>query len=184
VKEMNLSEAARHIGVTDKTVRQWIEAGKFPGAIFNNKKGRGVWYIPLAEAEAIRQIIQDDASIDTTDTLASLALQIRLLEDRIRLLEEKIVLTSDSIVSIGSIHTTGTLPNGYIPLASFFHGVSESSVRRWRNGASDRASVGLWYDEKGHIVNIALSPKQQALFYKDMHERVSFRACPDCPHEQ
>ena len=57
---LNPREAGKLLGVTYQTAYNWVNAGKFPNAVFNAKTRR--WLIPLADvcAKAGREIAMSE----------------------------------------------------------------------------------------------------------------------------
>ena len=56
---MTVRQAAQLLGVTTRTVQQWIKDGRFSGA-YQILEGRTMpWLIPVAEVQAVHQQRQD-----------------------------------------------------------------------------------------------------------------------------
>jgi hypothetical protein len=75
----------------------------------------------------------------------------------------------------------GTIPDGYVPLSDFYHGIAQSTAKR---NTKDIVTVGDYRDASGHVVNKLLSPQQQRQYWELMHWRPGFESCDRCPHEQ
>lgn len=194
---MNLTQACQRLGITPKTMKVWLDDGVFPGARFDDRKGRGVWIIPIEPIEAMYRKLhgENTSSIDTTsndDTLSTITQELESLKARVQALETLIasIDTDNTTKPAESIVTTeqrqperlGTIPEGYVSFVAFYqqHGIPETSAGRWRKGPPIRATEGYWQDDKGHPVKYVLSPDQQWRFYQDMNERESFVRCPGC----
>jgi excisionase family DNA binding protein len=190
-ENLNLTQAARLLNVSDKTLRGWLNAGRFPGA---KRLINGNWSIPKAEIEAYLEMTGNTETISTPGLLKILDMftqEIDALSKRIEALSEELhkppppspPIDVYSVVSPPrSTGASGNLPPGYVALVSFHHGIPETTVGRWRKADASRASIGDWRDSSGHLVKVALSPDQQRGFYNDFSLHKSFKRCPYCPH--
>jgi excisionase family DNA binding protein len=51
---LSIAEAAEQVGMSEKTIRDWIKAGKFPAVQLGGRKGR--WLVPV---DALRRWLDD-----------------------------------------------------------------------------------------------------------------------------
>lgn len=193
----NLSQAARILGVSDKTMRGWLEKGRYPGA---KKRINGAWSIPASVIDPDESI--EPTGVTDTSTLQSprllqmldvLAANIRQIEARLDALErwqrqhEESTPPTDIYSAVRPPTTTkptgSSLPSGYVPAKAFIvlHGIPETTGMRYVT-KSNCSMSGDWHDERGHIVKISLSPEQQVGFYRSFSGHEKFRPCKDCPH--
>src|SRR5258708_1201473 len=89
MKTVTATEAARLLRVADKTIRDWLRKGRFPGAERVKRNGIWQWSIPLADIEAVRLEEQKNTeSSGDIPTLPELAAQLVALEQRVAELEQ------------------------------------------------------------------------------------------------
>jgi DNA-binding XRE family transcriptional regulator len=70
---MKVIQAARYVGVTNQTIRNWIKGGLLPGAVTEHYRdmpddgdGGDKWWVPKADLDALRDRVRaeaDDAAI-------------------------------------------------------------------------------------------------------------------------
>src|SRR5882762_3517713 len=131
-------EAAKRIGVTERTVRSWVEQGKLPADHTANNR------LAIPEPE-VERIARERGQIDTAD-VAALALKVLELEQRIVTLEQEradaviknsdgslftIEMKSTKRVSMPSRPIPSDLPSGTVDFASFAekYGVARSTFK-------------------------------------------------------
>lgn len=193
-EHLNLTQAARLLGVSDKTLRGWLNAGRFPGA---KRQVNGNWSIPKAELDAYLEMTGNAETISTPGLLKILDMftqEIDTLSKRVEALAEELhkqhqppappppVDVYSMVKAPWTTETSGNLPPGYVALVAFSHNIPETTVNRWRKADASRASIGDWRDSSGHPIKVALSPDQQRGFYNDFSLHKSFKPCSQCPH--
>lgn len=194
MQKLTAVEAAQILGVNERTVRNWLKKGRFPGAKRVYIKGLHQWAIPMSDIEAVKR--EEEEITGQTGIIPELEARIAKLEAQVSDLIARST-GQTGVTGGGATQKTGTtpeqkplamgatLPEGYISFVDFYtsHNIPETSAGRWRKHQPDRATSGNWHDEKGHLVRYALSPDQQHLFYRDLHEHQSFKQCSNCPHK-
>jgi hypothetical protein len=88
MKTTTATEAARLLRVADKTIRDWLRKGRFPGAQHIKRNGIWQWSIPLEDIEAVR--LEEEKNTESSGELPSLpelAAQLMTLERRVAELE-------------------------------------------------------------------------------------------------
>src|SRR5260221_13037105 len=70
MKTVTATEAARLLRVADKTIRDWLGKGRFPGAERVKRNGIKQWSIPLADIEAVR--LEEEKTTENNGELPSL----------------------------------------------------------------------------------------------------------------
>src|SRR5258708_6631993 len=126
MKSVTATEAARILRVADKTIRDWLRKGRFPGAQRLKRNGIWQWSIPLADIETVRleeeQATERDGGLPS---LPELVAQLQTLEQRIRELEQtrlhRDTGTTGSTVPPISKHklTSGDLPDDLVSYPQF-----------------------------------------------------------------
>src|SRR5258708_6073842 len=89
MKSVTATEAARLLRVADKTIRDWLRKGRFPGAQRLKRNGIWQWSIPLADIEAVRS--EEEQATESSGSLPSLPevlSRLEHLEHRIAELEQ------------------------------------------------------------------------------------------------
>lgn len=86
MRYVNAAQAARILGIGDKTIRRWLKEGKkLPGAIM---KANGEYAIPESEVEELRQLRlkyakDEKGSYDQSSDVATLAEKLAVLEQEV-----------------------------------------------------------------------------------------------------
>src|SRR5258707_13858379 len=89
MKTTTATEAARILRVADKTIRDWLRKGRFPGAHLIKRNGIHQWSIPLADIEAVqREEAKNTESNGGLPSLSELAAQLMDLQRRVAELEQ------------------------------------------------------------------------------------------------
>ncbi|OLD63270.1 MAG: hypothetical protein AUF65_02620 [Chloroflexi bacterium 13_1_20CM_50_12] len=152
MKYLNAAEAARALGIGDKTIRRWLKSGRFPSAIV---KSNGEYAIPEEEVESLKQHRLKYVHKKTTDQstdVAALAEKLAALEQEVAELRKGQSLSPEqadippaSTPAIDAISQTEVAqnriverPDNLIPCKVFFEKqshfqeqFSESSWLRW-----------------------------------------------------
>lgn len=132
-------EAAKRIGVTERTIRLWVEQGKLPADHAPNNR------LAIPESE-VERIAKERGQSDTPD-VATLALKILELEQRIVTLESQLDAKNEETPSKRPYNRKQEdLPPGCILATEFArrHGVNPITFR-------DHILVGLGRGEKEKV---------------------------------
>src|SRR5437879_992440 len=70
MKTTTATEAARLLRLADKTIRDWLRKGRFPGAKLVKRNGIHQWSIPLADIEVVR--VEEQKTTESEGGLPSL----------------------------------------------------------------------------------------------------------------
>jgi excisionase family DNA binding protein len=202
-------EAARTLGVSEKTIRRWIEENKLQA----RRVARNKLAIPENEIERLAQEREQAGALDQVARLEALEQKYRDLEARYSGLVERIAaleaLTTNKITSapgparrqaepvtleLFSTPAPSDLPAGAMLYADFArrHGVNPYTFR-------DHLTIGIGrgLEEKDKVEHTTrpipnrkeverwLSPAQQhaAILFWQRHNK-AYTPCPDCPHNE
>jgi excisionase family DNA binding protein len=85
MRYLNAAEAARALGIGDKTIRRWLKAGRFPSAIVRENRE---YAIPEDEIEALKQhrlkyVHTKTTSHDQSPDITALAEKLAVLEQEV-----------------------------------------------------------------------------------------------------
>jgi excisionase family DNA binding protein len=179
---VNIMEAARHLGVSDKTVRRWIHAGKL-SAHFPQPNRCEI------EISHLEQFMPGHVSGQATEALEG---HVAELEQRVLALEQQVQHLLGKQESLPSCRspkekerTTGPLPKRLVSLLAFarHHNVAEGKVQTHISIGLLPVKRGKWTERDGTIVTLALDAKGRAAFYQIYHDVPPFMACKQCPHQ-
>lgn len=157
MRYVNAAQAARILGIGDKTIRRWLKEGKkLPGAIV---KATGEYAIPESEVEELRQLrlkyTKDETASHDQSGFDTLAAKVAQLEQEVATLKqghaavseqaiERPISTSESDTISNTAKraytTSEDISTDWILCSDFFerHGVKETTYRRWlREGLRD-----------------------------------------------
>ena len=147
MRYVNAAQAARMLGIGDKTIRRWLKEGKkLPGALV---KANGEYAIPESEVEELRQLrlkyTKDETASHDQSGFDTLAAKVAQLEQEVATLkqghaavgEQAIHIPASSISSPQkrAYTTSEDIPTDWMLCSDFFerHGVKETTYRRWLN---------------------------------------------------
>jgi predicted DNA-binding transcriptional regulator AlpA len=156
MRYLNAAEAARALGIGDKTIRRWLKAGRFPSAIVRDN---GEYAIPETEIESLRQhrikyMHTKVTNLDQSPDVSALAEKLAALEQEIAELKKaqssphqspNLAPYKDEVsnstqqkrsqnrIVAPSEGMPSDLPEGTIKLVDFvvWYGLSDSTVGRW-----------------------------------------------------
>ena len=191
MKTVTATEAARLLHVADKTIRDWLRKGRFPGAQLIKRNGIHQWSIPLADIEAVR--LEEEKTTESNGELPSLpelAAQLVALEQRVAELEQanlhKATGTTGPTVPPIPKHkqTSNDLPDDLVsyPMFARLHGIGTSTLQKAIESGRLDAVHGNWKTARA-IVKTALNAAGRQRFYELYSSNPHFVACPDCPHK-
>lgn len=186
---VSIMEAARRCGISDKTIRRAVHAGKLPA---NRRKSNYV-EIAVSDLAAWRELSADVQE----QRLATMEAQIEDLQRQVEHLSVQVeeqarviaqlsapspVVASKAPAQKAVELAPSTPPEGLILLREMadVHGVSRNEAeRRYKTGMI--AGVKRpWPGYKREV--IALGPKGRRDFWAQFHQIQGFQACDDCPH--
>jgi hypothetical protein len=184
---INIMEASRRLGISDKTIRRAIHVGKLAARYPHPNRCE----IAISDLEAWRQ---PPAEQDATDgRLAELESRLQQLELQVQQLIDVQQVMPQSVARPSPVEQkqkpratreVSPLPDHLVPLQAFAdqHFVNRNEAERlWKMGAIT-AVKGTWIVEKQRIT-VALDAKGRRDFWVQFHETQGFRACDDCPHK-
>src|SRR5258708_32655751 len=104
MKTVTATEAACPLRVAEKTIRDWLRKGRFPGAKLVKRNGIHQWSIPLADIEAVqREEEKTTESEGGLPTLPELTPQLLALEQTVAELErDRLTRTTGTTETSGS----------------------------------------------------------------------------------
>lgn len=180
---VNIVEAARRLGVSDKTVRRWIHAGKLR-AHFPEKNH---CEIAVGDLEPFMpgHLSRHEAG-PMELRIAELERRVQELEHRIRDLLQRQEAPKQRRVQKVRERTTGPLPRLLVPLIAFAqqHNVSEQKVRAAIEMGLLPVKEGAWTDKDEASITLALDAKGRSAFYQLYQEVPPFLPCERCPHQE
>ena len=168
-------EGARRLGISEKTIRRAIHAGKLAARYPHKNRCE----IAVSDLEAWRHpLTEPDAA---GHRLAELETRLHQVE-----LQVQQLLQAQHVPPVTRYPRTldeveaPTLPGGLISLQEFadLHAVNRNEAERlWKTGfiAGQRQGTGKY-------APVMISAKGQHDFWVQFHEIQGFRACDDCPH--
>lgn len=177
---ITVTEAERTYRISQKTLRKWIREKLLPAQeVYVN--GLRQYAIATSDIEAI--MAQKAMGKRIPEATSTTEQRLAELEHRVTALEALLQPVRRETLPAPKLHksTSDDLPDGYVPLAEFYHGMSHSTLNRYIDKGVITVTHGHWR-HNGHAVEKALSPGQQASFYEQMYAHASFVSCPDCPH--
>jgi len=181
---VNIMEAARRCGVSDKTVRRWIRAQKLPA------------HFPLPNRCEIAVSDLTPFLPGHLPRLGEEALESRVaaLEYHVQTLERQVqqLLTRSATVRTERPSsrrpreaTTGPLPRHLVSLQEFaqLHHIPEQTVCTHIEIRLLPVHRGTWTDHDNMPVMLAFDAKGQQAFHHLYHGTPLFVPCTRCPHE-
>jgi len=189
METVTATEAARLLRVADKTIRDWLRKGRFPGAQRVKRNGIWQWSIPLADIEAVR--IEEEKTTESSgglpmapEVLSRLEALERRVEELERANQHKATGTTSPLPAL-KLHkqSSDDLPSHLVTFAQFaqLHGIAISTVRKAIDSERLPAVHGQWKQGRA-IVKTALDANGRARFYELFHNNEHFVRCESCPH--
>lgn len=184
VEYVNIMEAARRCGVSDKTIRRWIHAQKLP-ARFPRSNQCEIAVCDLGPFLPGHLPGQGDESLESR--VATLERQVQTLERQIQqLLTRSATLGAERPSSRRKRErTTGPLPAHLVSVLAFaeLHRIPEQKVHTHIEISLLPVHKGAWTDHDGQEVTLAFDAKGRWAFHRLYHETPWFVPCTRCPHE-
>ncbi len=181
---VNIMEAARRCGVSDKTIRRAIHKGLLPAR--SSKPNR--CEIAVSDLEQFMPGQRPGhVQVSTLDRIAALERRVQALEQQVLDLLNRPETGPSQRPSRRAERTTGPLPRQLVSLTAFarLHNVSETTVLTHadRDMALLPAKRGEWTETDGTVITLALDAKGRHAFYRLYHGVPPFTECDQCPHE-
>ena len=181
---VNIMEAARRCGVSDKTIRRWIHAQKLRAHFPQPNRCE----IAISDLEPFlpgRLPGQGEEPLESR--VATLEQQVQALERQVQQLFTRSAASRAERPSSRrpSEHTTGPLPRYLVSVLAFaeLHRIPEQKVLAHIEISLLRVHRGTWTDHDGQLVTLALDAKERQAFHHLYHETPFFVPCKRCPHE-
>jgi excisionase family DNA binding protein len=180
---VNIMEAARRCGVSDKTIRRWIHAQKlrahFP---YPNR-----CEIAVCDLEPfLPGHLPGQSEEPLVDRVATLERQVQTLERQVQQLLSKQGASKGqrSSVSRKRQSPTGSLPRHLVSVLAFaeLHRIPERKVLTHIDISLLPIHQGAWTDHDGQEVSLAFDAKGRQAFHHLYHELPLFAPCSRCPH--
>jgi len=180
MEHVNILEAARLCGVSDKTIRRAIHKGLLPAQF--PQPNRCEIVISDLERFTPRQI-SGHVQVSVEERIAALEQRVRDLEQQVQDLLNR-PETGRPRRSSRKTSSTGPLPRNLVSLTSFVqhHQVAETKVLTHVDISLLPAKRGEWTDHDGTVVTLALDAKGRQAFYQLYREMPFFVRCDQCPH--
>jgi DNA-binding transcriptional MerR regulator len=181
-KYVNIMEAAKRCGVSDKTIRRAIHKGLLPAR--SPKPNRSEIAVSDLECFTLRHLPGQVQVVSTEDRIAVLEQRVQALEQQIQELLNKPTAVMPRRASRRETRTTGPLPRNLVSLLAFarLHGMAETKVLTHVDISLLPAKRGEWTDHDGTQVTLVLDAKGRQAFYQLYREMPSFFRCEKCPH--
>lgn len=170
-------EGARRLGISEKTIRRAIHAGKLPARYPHKNRCE----IAVSDLEAWRH---PQTEPDTTGyRLAELETRLRQVELQVQqLLQAQRVPPATHHLRAFAEAEAPTLPEDLISLQEFadLHAVNRNEAAQcWSRGFIAGQRQGT-----GKRAPIMIGTKGQRDFWAQFHETPGFRGCDSCPHSR
>lgn len=171
MESITIAEAARRVGLSDKTIRRAIKAGKLP-----------VRYPHPNRAEVLTEDLEawyNSLSVrpgETQDRLAALEARVEALESEVQALRRQLETSAKKAPP----KPATTAPDGFTYLSDFCtqHYVPYQSAEELFPHAIRGQYITVQRRKQAVI-----GPKGRRDFWVQLHNRPDFRACDGCPHE-
>ncbi len=181
---VNIMEAARRCGVSDKTIRRWIHAEKL----------RAHFPLPNRCEIAISDLepflpgqMPGQSAEPLEDRVKALEQQVQALEQQVRQLHSKQGASRIGHPSAARKRqpTTGPLPWPLVSILAFaeLHRIPEQKVHTHIEIGLLPVHRGAWTDHDGQEIALAFDAKGRQAFHHLYHEMSLFVSCTRCPHE-
>jgi len=177
---VTITEGARRVGLSDKTIRRAIHDGKLAAHYPQPNKAE----VSITDLESWYATLRIRPG-ETQDRLSALESQVSELTARVVILESQLAELS-SIGARKQIQQPSVelkLPEGHVWLSDFAdqHYISRNEAQHLyeihaiHGQPISKSAKGRKY--------IAIGPKGRHDFYVQLHTRADFVTCDDCPHE-
>jgi hypothetical protein len=178
---VNIMEAARRCGVSDKTIRRAIHKGILPAR--SPKPNR--CEIAVCDLERFSPgPAPGQVQVFTEERIAALERRVQALEQQVLDLLNRPETGTSHRPSRRAERITGPLPRKLVSLLAFarLHSVAETRVLTHVDIGLLPVKRGEWTDHDGMMVTLALDAKGRQAFYQLYREVPPFLECLQCPH--
>ncbi len=202
-KYVSASAAARLLGMNEKTIRNWIEAGQVTAKRVSEKR----FNVSMDEIRRIAAERGIELEHDTDDqrlAISALDLELYKLRERVAQLEQRLERleraektiaprapeASPTTMKERRQHATvpteakGTLPEGLVAFTDFYkaHSISETTARRGLEGQCFPVVSGPWH-RGNSVIKQALDLSGQRAFCEYFSSKGKLHQCDraDCP---
>jgi hypothetical protein len=178
---VNIMEAARRCGVSDKTIRRAIHKGTLPAR--SPKPNR--CEIAVCDLEHFSPgHVSGHVQVSTEERIAALERRVQALEQQVQDLLNRPETATSHRPSQRTERITGRLPRKLVSLTSFarLHSVVETKVLTHVDIGLLPAKRGEWTEHDGIVTTLALDAKGRQAFYQLYREVPFFLECSQCPH--
>jgi predicted DNA-binding transcriptional regulator AlpA len=184
VEYVNIMEAARRCGVSDKTIRRWIHAEKLRARFPQPNR------CEIAVSDLVPFLpghLPGQGEKPLESRVAALERQVQALEQQVQLMLTRSAAsrTQRSSTSRKRQLTTGPLPGHLVSVRAFaeLHRIPEQKVHAHVEISLLSVHRGTWTDHDGELVTMAFDAKGRQAFHQFYHETPLFVPCTRCPHE-
>jgi excisionase family DNA binding protein len=181
---VNIMEAARRCGVSDKTIRRWIHAQKLPARFPHSNR------CEIAVSDLIPFLpghLPGQGEEPLESRVATLERQVQALERQVQqLLTRSATSRAERPSSRRSRErTTGPLPAHLVSVLAFaeLHRIPEQKVYAHIEISLLPVHRGAWTDHDGQQVALAFDAKGRQAFHHLYHDTALFVPCTRCSHE-
>jgi excisionase family DNA binding protein len=172
---VNIVEAARRCGVSDKTIRRAIHKGTLPAR-----------FPQLNRCEIALSDLEQFMPGQTPGHVQAAAIENRIaaLEQQVHHLLSRREAAKPDRPSRRVERLTGPLPKQFVPLLTFAerHNVAELTVQTHVEMGLLPVKRGEWTDAEGTMVMLAFDAKGRKAFYQLYRDLPHFTRCSQCPH--
>ena len=184
VEYVNIMDAARRCGVSDKTIRRWIHAEKLPARFPQPNRCE----IAVGDLEPfLPGHVPGHREESLEDRVAALERQVQALERQVQQLLTRSATSRTQRPSSRRPResTTGPLPRHLLSVLAFaeLHRIPEQKVQAHVEISLLPVLRGAWTDHDGQLVTLAFDAKGRQAFHQLYHETPLFVPCRRCPHE-
>lgn len=180
---VNIMEAARRCGVSDKTIRRWIHAQKLRAHFPQPNRCE----IAISDLEPfLAEHLPGQGGESLEDRVAALERQVLTLEQQVQQLLTRSATGKTERPSFrhSRERTSGPLPRHLVAALAFaeLHRIPEQKVLTHIEISLLRVHRGAWTDHDGVSVILAFDAKERQAFHHLYHEQPFFVPCSRCPH--
>jgi len=181
VEYVNIMEAARRCGMSDKTIRRAIHKGTLSARFPKPNRCE----IAVSDLERFAPgHVQVPVQVSIPDRIAALERRVQELEDLVSGLLQRQEATNTHRFSRRRGRTPRPLSRNLVSLLTFaqLHNVAETKVLTHVDINLLPAKRGEWTDHDGTVVTLALDEKGRQAFYQLYRDLPHFLRCGQCPH--
>jgi excisionase family DNA binding protein len=182
---VNIMEAARRCGVSDKTIRRWIHARKLRAQFPQPNRCE----IAISDLEPfLPGHLPGQGEEPLESRVATLERQVQALERQVQQLLSRPGASREQRPAASrkrhSTSASGPLPRHLVPVLAFaeLHRIPQQKVHAHIEISLLPVHKGTWTDHDGQEVTLAFDAKGRQAFYHLYHEMPLFVPCSRCPH--